>query len=138
MAPGKFRVQHNQEGFGHAVYAAREVIGDEPFLLMLGDHIYRADIDVSCARQLLESHQAHGVSVLGLRRTPEQQTQNYGVVAGVWIEEDCLLNVTEFVEKPTIDYARTDFYTPGLPDGEYLTIWQNISQIMSVRLVNSS
>ena len=69
-------IQHNQQGFGHAVYAAREAIGDEPFLLMLGDHIYRADNDMSCARQLLESYQAHKVSVIGLRRTPEQQTQN--------------------------------------------------------------
>ena len=118
-----FVIQHNQEGFGHAVYAAREAIGDEPFLLMLGDHIYRADNDVSCARQLLESYQAHGVSVLGLRHTPEQQIQNFGAVAGVWIEDNSLLNVTEFVEKPTIDYARTNLYIPGLPDGEYLTVF---------------
>jgi UTP--glucose-1-phosphate uridylyltransferase len=39
------------------------------------------------------------------------------------VEEDCLLNVTEFAEKPTIDYARTNLYIPGLPDGEYLTVF---------------
>src|SRR5574342_21481 len=38
----KFVTQTRQEGFGHAVYCAREAIGDEPFLLMLGDHIYRS------------------------------------------------------------------------------------------------
>src|SRR5450759_699350 len=37
----KFHIQTAQEGFGHAVYCAKESIGDEPFLLMLGDHIYR-------------------------------------------------------------------------------------------------
>lgn len=118
-----FVVQNNQEGFGHAVYAAREALGDEPFLLMLGDHLYRADNDVSCAQQLLEAYQTHGVSVLGLRRTPEQQIQNFGTIAGVWIEDDSLLNVTEFAEKPTIDYARTNLYIPGLPVGEYLTVF---------------
>ena len=41
-----FVTQTAQEGFGHAVYCAREVIGDEPFLLMLGDHIYRSTGDV--------------------------------------------------------------------------------------------
>ncbi len=37
-----FVTQQTQQGFGHAVYCAREAIGDEPFLLMLGDHLYRA------------------------------------------------------------------------------------------------
>ncbi len=118
-----FVVQKNQEGLGHAVFAAREVIGDEPFLLMLGDHIYRAYKDKSCAQQLLESYQIHGISILGLRSTPEQQIQNFGTVAGVWIEEDTLLNITEFVEKPTIDYARTNLHIPGLPDGDYLSVF---------------
>ena len=39
----KFALQTVQEGFGHAVYAAREAVGDEPFLLMLGDHLYRSN-----------------------------------------------------------------------------------------------
>ena len=74
----------------------------EPFLLMLGDHPYRSNEDRSCAHQLLDVYQQHRISVLGLRHTPEDQIANFGTVSGVWIEEDRLLNVTEFSEKPTI------------------------------------
>jgi UTP--glucose-1-phosphate uridylyltransferase len=44
-------------------------------------------------------------------------------VAGVWIEENLSLNVTEFAEKPTIDYARLNLRVPGLPEDEYFTIF---------------
>ena len=60
--------------------------------------------------------------MIGLRRTAEDQIANFGTVAGVWIESDRLLNVTEFSEKPTIDYARLNlarsgFSTRRIPDG---------------------
>jgi UTP-glucose-1-phosphate uridylyltransferase/mevalonate kinase len=118
-----FVSQTNQEGFGHAVYCAREAIGDEPFLLMLGDHLYRSSSADSCARQLLDAYKQHGINVLGLRRTPEDQIANFGTVAGVWLEENHLLNVTEFAEKPTVDYARNNLLVPGLADEEYLTVF---------------
>jgi UTP-glucose-1-phosphate uridylyltransferase/mevalonate kinase len=119
----KFAVQTAQEGFGHAVHAARTAVGDEPFLLMLGDHIYRSDGPRSCAAQLLAAFQKYGVSILGVRRTPEEAIANFGTVTGVWTEELHLLNVNEFAEKPTIDYARTNLRVPGLPEGEYLTVF---------------
>jgi len=119
----QFVVQSTQEGFGHAIYCTRAAIGDEPFLLMLGDHLYRSTGEQSCARQLLDAYQQHGLNVLGLRRTPERQIANFGTVAGVWLEEERLLNVTEFAEKPTVDYARTNLLVPGLPEGEYLTVF---------------
>jgi UTP-glucose-1-phosphate uridylyltransferase/mevalonate kinase len=118
-----FVTQQTQQGFGHAVYSAREAIGDEPFLLMLGDHLYRASEGNSCAKQLLDAYKMHGMNVLGLRRTPEDQIANFGTVAGVWIDEERLLNVTEFAEKPTIDYARNNLLVPGLAADEYLTVF---------------
>jgi UTP-glucose-1-phosphate uridylyltransferase/mevalonate kinase len=118
-----FVVQNVQEGFGHAVYCAREAVGDEPFLLMLGDHIYRSDSEASCARQLLEAYQIHGQSLVGMRRTPEDQIGSFGTVTGVWLEDESLLSVSEFAEKPTPDYARTNLRVAGLPEGEYLTLF---------------
>ncbi len=119
----RFVVQEIQEGFGHAVYCAREAVGDEPFLLMLGDHIYRSDGERSCAEQLIDVYNKHGISVLGLRRTPGEKIANFGTVTGVWLEEQRLLNITEFVEKPTLDYARHNLRVPGLPEDEYLTVF---------------
>ncbi len=119
----RFVVQPIQEGFGHAVYCAREAVGNEPFLLMLGDHIYRSDSGRSCAQQLIEAYNTHGISVLGLRRTPEQQIANFGTVTGIWLEDERLLSITEFAEKPTLDYARTNLRVAGLPEDEYLTVF---------------
>jgi UTP-glucose-1-phosphate uridylyltransferase/mevalonate kinase len=118
-----FVVQDMQEGFGHAVYCARDEIGDEPFLLMLGDHIYRSNSGTSCAEQLIEAYQKYGISVLGLRQTPEERIANFGTVTGVWLEDNHLLNVTEFAEKPTVDYARSNLGVSGLPKGTYLTVF---------------
>jgi UTP-glucose-1-phosphate uridylyltransferase len=118
-----FITQAAQEGFGHAVYCAKDAIGDEPFLLMLGDHLYRSTGEQSCTRQLLDAYQQHGINILGLRRTPEDEIANFGTVAGIWIEDDRILNVTEFAEKPTLDYARNNLRVPGLPEEEYLTVF---------------
>ena len=118
-----FAIQRVQEGFGHAVHCARQAVGDEPFLLMLGDHVYRSRGGSSCARQLLDAYHQHGLSVVGLRRTPESQIANFGTVTGAWIEEGKLLNITELVEKPTVDYAHHNLGVPGLPEGEYLTFF---------------
>jgi len=118
-----FVIQKTQEGFGHAVYCAREAVGNEPFLLMLGDHLYRSTGEVSCAQQLIEAYDKHAISVLGLRLTPEDQIANFGTATGVWIEENHLLNVTEFAEKPTVDYAQNNLRVSGLPQDEYLTVF---------------
>ncbi len=119
----KFQVQKTQEGFGHAVYCAGQMVGNEPFLLMLGDHIYRSTGERSCARQLVEAYQQHGVSLVGLRLTPESDIGNFGTVTGVWLKDKSLLNITEFSEKPALDYARSNLHIPGLEDDEYLTVF---------------
>lgn len=118
----KFAIQRTQEGLGHAVYSARELIGNEPFLLMLGDHLYRSDSERSCARQLVDAYNQRGTSVIGLRSTPENMLANFGTVTGVWMEDN-LLNITEFAEKPTVDYARANLRVSNIPDGEYLTVF---------------
>lgn len=54
----------------------------------------------------VDADQEHGTSVVGLRLTPENMIANFGTATGVWIEENRLLNITEFAEKPTLEYAR--------------------------------
>lgn len=119
----KFVIQRTQEGLGHAVYAARELIGNEPFLLMLGDHIYRSDSDRSCAQQLVEAFNQHGRSVVGMRQTAESDIANFGTLTGHWLEKDSLLNITEFAEKPTVEYAQDNLRVDGLNDDQYLTVF---------------
>ncbi len=118
-----FVVQANQEGFGHAVFCTREVVGHEPFLLMLGDHIYRSDDARSCTQQILDTYLDFGTNILGLRSTSEDQIANFGTIAGNWIDEQKYINITEFAEKPNLDYARNNLKVPGLRPEEYLTVF---------------
>ena len=119
-----FSVQDKQEGFGHAVYCVREWVRDEPFLLLLGDHLYRSDTDQSCAQQLIESFEKYEKSTLSLMQTPEDQINAFGTVTGEWLDDkkrDCLA-ITEFAEKPTVDYARTNLRVSGV-EPYYLTVF---------------
>ncbi len=118
-----FVTQDVQEGFGHAVFCTREWVNDEPFLLMLGDHIYASDNDVSCARQLLDAYDRVEHSVVGLRATPADQIHNFGCVTGSWQELGTILSITEFSEKPTVAYAREHLRVDGLDDDEFLTVF---------------
>jgi UTP-glucose-1-phosphate uridylyltransferase len=61
-----FAVQHSQECFGHVVYCGREWVGREPFVLLLGDHLYYSSAEESCISQLLRAYETHGENVLGL------------------------------------------------------------------------
>jgi UTP-glucose-1-phosphate uridylyltransferase/galactokinase len=118
-----FVVQPTQQGFGDAVYRARQAVGDEPFLLMLGDHVYRSSRDLSCAQQLLKAYSRHGSSVLSLHRVPEEEVVHYGTATGTWLEANHLLQIAAFAEKPGVDYARANLQVPGLPEGEYLAFF---------------
>lgn len=118
-----FVSQNVQEGFGHAVYCAREWVGDEPFLLLLGDHVYASNTDASCARQMLDAYDKVGQSVVGLKITPADEVHNFGCVGGVWLERDALLSVTEFAEKPDEDYARAHLQVEGLQEDMFFSVF---------------
>jgi len=112
-----FLVQERQEGFGHAVLCAREWVGSEPFLLMLGDHVCQSDGDVPCAAQVLAAYEAAGESVVGLAVTPPEEVSNFGAVGGVWTEDRRLLAISQIAEKPTLDYAEAKLRVEGFDDG---------------------
>ena len=118
-----FIPQETQEGFGHAVYCAREWVGNEPFLLMLGDHLYASDTDVPCARQVLQAYEQFEQSVVGLKVTPVEELPRFGCATGVWKEEGSVLAVTSFCEKPDVQYARDHLHVEGIGDDMFLTIF---------------
>ncbi len=109
--------QERQEGLGHAVLCAAEWVGGEPFLLMLGDHVFQSETDVPCAAQVMAAYEASGESVVGLAVTPLEEVSNFGTVAGTWVEDKTLLAVTEFAEKPAADYAEAKLRVEGIDDG---------------------
>ena len=118
-----FVTQDVQEGFGHAVFCAREWVNGEPFLLMLGDHLYASDNDVSCARQLLDVYDRVEHSVVGLKVTHANEIHNFGCATGTWQESDAILSITEFCEKPAVEYARQHLRVEGLNEDDFLTVF---------------
>jgi UTP-glucose-1-phosphate uridylyltransferase/galactokinase len=119
----KFIHQDLQEGFGHAVFAAREWIGNEPFLLLLGDHLYASNTERSCARQLLDVYEKAGKSVVGLKLTPGEEVRHFGCVTGVWQTDRTELAITEFSEKPDLEYARKHLRVEGFDEDQFLTVF---------------
>jgi len=118
-----FVTQDVQDGFGHAVHCAKAFVADEPFLLLLGDHLYASDTDRSCARQLLDVYQRVGRSVVGLKVQPVDQIERYGCVAGDWTRYPTELSITEVAEKPDPAFARQRLRVDGLADDQFLTIF---------------
>ncbi len=115
--------QDTQEGFGHAVYCSRDFVREEPFLLMLGDHLYASTIEKSCVRQLMDVYEKTGMSVVGLKPMPADQVRHFGCVTGMWQTPGEILNITEFVEKPDAEFARTHLQVDGLAPDTFLTVF---------------
>jgi len=117
-----FVVQKAQEGYGHAVYQAREWVGDEPFLLTLGDHIYFSDAEDRCARQVMMAYETHQAPMTSVSRVPEAELYRYGTLAGIPLPDTQppVYELRALSEKPPIEYARAHLRTPGLPDDQFL------------------
>lgn len=120
-------VQKEQQGLGHAVLIAKPALkANEPFLIMLGDHLYKMTGDslTPCVQQLLSAYS--GTSIMAVRRTPEDLISNFGCATGKFDikpgeSSSQRLTLTSLVEKPTKDYARRNLGIPGLARKEYLT-----------------
>ncbi|MDT8389094.1 MAG: sugar phosphate nucleotidyltransferase [Lentisphaeria bacterium] len=117
--------QAEQAGFGHAVNCAADWVGDEPFLLMLGDHLYVSDTDTPCAKQLVDAYDAADgkLSVVGVYVEEGQNVCHYGTVAALPTESADLYQVSEFAEKPSLDYARQNLVTAGLAPDHFLCVY---------------
>ncbi|MBW4635551.1 MAG: UTP--glucose-1-phosphate uridylyltransferase [Iphinoe sp. HA4291-MV1] len=116
-------MQEEQEGYGHAVFCAKEWVKDEPFLLMLGDHVYLSDAEKSCASQVIDVYEQVNQSVVGLTVMPEEIIYKAGCVTGIWHSFNSLLSLTQVYEKPSIDYAHQHLCVEGMRDDEFLCIF---------------
>ena len=116
----KFVVQPKPEGYGHAVYQTREFVGGEPFLLLLGDHIYISNTHETCAKQLVDAYALSQAEALtAVKSTAEHMLHLFGTLRGTPLNGH-LYKVDAIKEKPTAEYARENLLTPGLMPGYYL------------------
>jgi UTP--glucose-1-phosphate uridylyltransferase len=117
-----FAEQSTPDGFGHAVYQAKKFVGDEPFILMLGDHVYISDVKDRCARQLIKVFEQYMLdAVTGVQPTIERHLHLFGVIRGLPVEANRgIYKADLIIEKPSIEVAREKLSTGGMPAGNYL------------------
>ncbi|QRP96855.1 UTP--glucose-1-phosphate uridylyltransferase GalU [Staphylococcus condimenti] len=89
--------QKEQKGLGHAIWTARQFIGDEPFAVLLGDDIVQAE--TPAIKQLMYQHEKTGKSIIGVQQVNENETHRYGIVDPIESRKN-LFSVNRFVEKP--------------------------------------
>ncbi|KPD07871.1 UTP--glucose-1-phosphate uridylyltransferase [Aneurinibacillus migulanus] len=90
--------QKEPKGLGHAVWCARKFIGDEPFAVLLGDDIVKAE--KPCIKQLIEVYEEMDSSVIGVQAVPNNETHRYGIIDPNQ-KNGQLYQVKNVVEKPT-------------------------------------
>ncbi|MER0238732.1 UTP--glucose-1-phosphate uridylyltransferase GalU [Fulvimarina sp. MAC8] len=105
-----FTRQQAPLGLGHAVWCARELVGNEPFALLLPDMIMQAE--KGCLASMMELYQKNGGNVLSVEECDPDETDKYGIVGkGEAIGEG--FRITGMVEKPDPKDAPSNFYLSG-------------------------
>ena len=116
-----FVEQSSPLGYGHAIQCARDFIGNESFLLLVGDHLYLTHQAKGCAEQLTEVAKAESCCVSAVQATHESKLPYYGTVGGRLAPgRQRLYQVEQVVEKPTPTEAEQKLIVPGLRAGHYL------------------
>jgi UTP--glucose-1-phosphate uridylyltransferase len=96
--------QQEPLGLGHAVLCARDIVGDEPFVVMLGDDVI--DAAVPATKQLADCWDRHGLGTIALMDVPREETHLYGIASGRPLD-DRTLRIEQLVEKPKKDPPST-------------------------------
>ena len=111
-APGmtSFPRQQAPLGLGHAVWCARNIVGREPFALLLPDMVMRGE--PGCLSQMLAAYEKHGGNVIAVEETTPDNVHKYGIV-GVGEEDETGFRITGMVEKPKREDAPSNLYISG-------------------------
>ncbi|MEA3209859.1 MAG: UTP--glucose-phosphate uridylyltransferase [Chthoniobacter sp.] len=108
-------------GYAHAIHSAAEFCENDPFLLLVGDHLYLSATEKGCAQQLVEVARAENCAVSAVQSTHESKLPYYGAVGGQLVNAALRLYQIEAVlEKPTPTEAEQKLDVPGLRAGYYL------------------
>ena len=117
----RFVPQPEPLGYGHAIWCAREFTGSDPFLHIVGDHLYVSNSATASAQRLVELAEAEECSVSGVQATREGLLPRYGAVSGRRVGgRSDLYRVDTVIEKPTPTEAEQRLLVPGLRAGYYL------------------
>ena len=122
LAPSlRFVQQPEPRGYGHAIWCARKFTGGDPFLHIVGDHLYVSSAAAGSAQRLVELAEAESCSVSGVQPTRESLLPRFGAVAGRRVSgRSDLYRVETVLEKPTPTEAEQRLLVSGMRAGYYL------------------
>ena len=103
--------QPHPAGLGDAIFRARSFVGDEPFVVMLGDDLMRDKVPLT--KQLIDDYNQTHAPTLAVMKVPHEEVSKYGVIAPEGKINDDLYNVKSFVEKPPVAKAPSDLAIIG-------------------------
>ncbi|MCF6199566.1 MAG: UTP--glucose-1-phosphate uridylyltransferase GalU [Hyphomicrobiaceae bacterium] len=111
--PGQTSFTRQQEplGLGHAVWCARELVGNEPFALLLPDMLTQSPGD-SCLKQMINNYNEKGGNIIGVEEVADSETDQYGIVSIKKGAENCW-PITGMVEKPPLGTAPSNLMIMG-------------------------
>ena len=116
-----FIEQSEPKGYGHAVSLASDFIDLEPFLLLVGDHLFRSLGSASCVSQIISLAKTESATISGVHPTHESQLHLYGTVAAsLRAGSQDTYEVSSISEKPTPTFAEQELIVPGQRAGHYL------------------
>lgn len=108
-----FTRQHEMNGLGHAILSGRVLVGDNPFAVVLADDLCVGDNpDNGVLKQMVDLFKQFRCSIVAIQEVPQNETQKYGVIAGVEMKEG-LYRVTDMVEKPAPEDAPSNLAIIG-------------------------
>lgn len=120
LADIHFIRQKKQKGLGDAIYCAKKHVGDEPFVVMLGDTITKGESP--CTKQLIDVYEKYGKSAIAVEEVPEEKIERYGIIGGNEVEPG-VIDINQLVEKPPRSVAPSNlaimgryFLTPDIFD----------------------
>lgn len=97
-------------GLGHAIHCAKDVVGDEPFIVLLPDDIISSE--PPCAKQLIDVYEKYGQGVVSIMKVPDDEVSRYGIIDGEeWQER--LHRIRLVVEKPELEHAPSNLAVIG-------------------------
>ena len=116
-----FVYQTEPRGYGHAVWLAKDFARGEPFLHLIGDHLYVSRMEKGCAQRVVETAESESCSVSAVQATRERLLHNFGAVSGKRVSgKSDLYTIETVIEKPTPTEAEERLLVPGLRAGSYL------------------
>ncbi|HUT02511.1 MAG TPA: UTP--glucose-1-phosphate uridylyltransferase GalU [bacterium] len=110
MVSAAYVRQREAKGLGHAILAVRELIGDEPFAVLLGDDVIYSQ--VPCLKQMINAYSRYKCPMIALERIPGEQISRFGVIRGQLVD-DRLYKLSGMVEKPKPGEAPSDLAIIG-------------------------